>query len=94
MLHMIVRVMLVVAGFVVMILGIHGLVVYLNRFDIMFGRDPFKLFFAIEMPGVLDSWVEWMSIKGLLSWGIPVVFIVIAILLWYAQSKVPSPQSK
>ena len=91
MLIIITRIIFVVAGFVVMILGVHGLVVYFNRCDIIFGKDPFKLFFAMDMPSGLDSWVEWMSIKGLQSWGIPVVFIVIAILLWYGQSKIKSP---
>lgn len=91
MLVIITRIIFVVAGFVVMILGVHGLVVYFNRWDIIFGKDPFKLFFAMDMPSGLDSWVEWMSIKGLQSWGIPVVFIVIAILLWYGQSKIKSP---
>ena len=93
MLIIIVRIVFVVAGFVVMILGAHGLVVFLNRYDLIFGKDPFKLFLAIDMPSGLQSWVEWMSIKGIQSWGIPVVFIVIAVLLWYAQSKIKSPLS-
>ena len=91
MLVIIARIVFVVAGFVVMVLGAHGLVVYFKRYDILFGKDLSKLFFAIDMPGGLESWVEWMSIKGLLSWGIPVVFIVIAVLLWYTQSKIKSP---
>ena len=93
MIHMIARVMLVIAGFVVMILGIHGLIVYFSRWEIVFGADPLKLFLAIDMPSGVDSWVEWMSIKGIQSWGIPVVFIVIAVLLWYAQSQIKSPLS-
>lgn len=91
MLILIARVIFVVVGFVVMVLGIHGLIVYFSRWEIVFGADPLKLFLAIDMPSGLDSWIEWMSIKGLQSWGIPVVFIVIAILLWYAQSKIKSP---
>lgn len=84
------RTVFVVAGFLVMILGLHGLIVYFSRWEILFGKDPLKLFLAIDMPGGLDSWVEWMSIKGIQSWGIPVVFIVIAVLLWYAQSRMKS----
>ena len=91
MLHMIARVALAVTGFVVMVLGVHGLIVYFSRLEVLFGSDPRKSFLAIDMPSGLQSWVEWMSIKGLQSWGIPVVFIVIAVLLWYAQSKIKSP---
>jgi hypothetical protein len=88
MLNVIARVVLVVAGFVAMVLGVHGLVVYFSRWEILFGSDPLRLFLAIDMPSGLRSWVEWMSIKGFQSWGVPVVFIIIAILLWYAQSRI------
>lgn len=88
MLSIIARVAFVVAGFVVMVLGVHGLVVYYNRWEILFGSDPLKLFLALDMPSGLESWVEWMSVRGFQSWGVPVVFIIIAILLWYAQSRI------
>jgi hypothetical protein len=85
------RIVFVVAGFFVIVLGAHGIIVYFSRWEILFGKDPLKLFLAIDMPSGLESWVEWMSIKGIQSWGIPVVFIIIGILLWYAQSKIKSP---
>lgn len=70
------------------LLGAHGIWVYFSRLELLLGGEASKLFLAIEVPVRLRTAIEWMSFKGLQSWFIPVVFIVIGLVIWHWQSKI------
>jgi len=69
-------------------LGTHGLWVYFNAIEVFFGKDPEKLYLSIEVPIRLQPIIYWMSYRGLHSWILPAVFVVIGFVLWYWQSRI------
>jgi hypothetical protein len=70
---------LIIIGVAFMVYGAHGIVVYASRLEALL-KNPEKLFLEIEMPEAFRSAVEWMTQRGLQSWIIPVVFVVIGIV--------------
>lgn len=83
MLRLPVKVILMSASIASIILGAHGLYVYFSRLEALFGGKLDKLFLILELPvSELQSVVEWMSVKGLQSWFIPAVFVVMGIIIW------------
>jgi hypothetical protein len=78
---------MVAAGAAFAILGTHGVVVYSSKLEALF-KDPEKLFLEIEVPDVLRGTIEWMTLKGIQSWIIPAVFIVIGIVFWVFAGKI------
>ena len=58
-------------GLLGMTLGLHGVYVYFNRLDILFGGEGTMLFLALDIPIRLQSLVMWASERGLQSWVIP-----------------------
>ncbi len=82
MLRLPVKIILICASIIAIILGSHGLYVYFSRLELLFGGEADKLFLAFEMPIKLAPVVEWMSYKGLQSWFIPAVFVIMGIIVW------------
>ncbi|KKN50904.1 hypothetical protein LCGC14_0627690 [marine sediment metagenome] len=60
-------------GLLGMALGLHGVYVYFNRLEFLFGGEGIKLFFALDVPIRLQSMVMWASERGLQSWFIPLL---------------------
>jgi hypothetical protein len=83
-----VKIILILASIFAIVLGAHGVYVYFSRLELLFGGEESKLFLALGVPTWLRAPIEWMSIKGLQSWFIPAVFIVIGLAIWYWQSKI------
>jgi len=81
MLRLPVKIILICASIVSIILGSHGLYVYFHTLELLFVGGVDKLFLAFEMPEGFASVVEWMSYKGLQSWFIPAVFIVVGLIV-------------
>jgi len=81
MLRLPVKIILVCASIVAVVLGAHGLYVYFSRLELLFGGEADKLFLAFEVPIRLTPVVEWMSLKGLQSWFIPAVFVVVGLII-------------
>ncbi len=77
-----VKVILICASIVAVVLGAHGLYVYFSRLELLFGGEADKLFLAFEMPIRLAPVVQWTSYKGLQSWFIPAVFVVVGLIIW------------
>ena len=72
-----------ILGAIGIALGAHGLYVYFTRLEFLFGSgEASKLFLEIEVPIRLKDAVVWMSYKGVQSWFIPGVFVVLGIILW------------
>ncbi len=89
MLRLPVKIILMVASVASVILGAHGLYVYFSPFEALFGGGWDKLFLALELPSSgLQSVVEWMSVKGIQSWFIPAVFVVMGIAFWVWNQKI------
>jgi hypothetical protein len=65
------------------VLGAHGLYVYLNRLNLLFGGNINKLFLTFGVPSVLQRYVEWMSMRGFQSWVIPAVMLTGGLWLWF-----------
>jgi hypothetical protein len=80
-------IVMVAAGAAFATFGAHGIVVYASKFEALF-KDPQKLFLEIEVPEAFRGTIEWMTLKGLQSWIIPTVFIVIGVVFWIAASKI------
>jgi hypothetical protein len=83
-----VKIILILASIFAIVLGAHGVYIYFSRLELLFGGEASKLFLALGVPAWLRAPIEWMSIKGLQSWFIPAVFIVIGLIIWYWQSKI------
>jgi len=66
------------------VLGAHGLYVYISRLELFLGADASKLFFNWSMPGRLGVTVMWMSSKAIQSWLIPTAVFIIG---WIILSK-------
>jgi len=81
MLRIPVKIILICASIVAIVLGSHGLYVYFSRLELFFGANPSKLFLTVEVPSGLVPVIEWMSLKGLESWFIPAVFVVIGLVI-------------
>lgn len=65
------------------VLGAHGLYVYFNRMDVLFGGNINKLFLTFGVPSVLQRYVEWMSMRGFQSWIIPAAVLIGGLWLWF-----------
>jgi len=63
-------------GLIGMALGIHGVYVYFNRIDLIFGGEGAKLFLLIDVPIRLQSLVIWASVRGIQSWVIPTLIFI------------------
>lgn len=82
------KLILLCASLFSIVLGAHGIWVYFSRLELLFGGKASKLFLLLGVPARLEPAVEWMSFKGLQSWFIPAVFIVIGLVIWHWQSKI------
>jgi hypothetical protein len=82
------KLILICASIFAIVLGAHGVWVYFSRLELLFGGEASKLFLELEVPIRLQAPIEWMSLKGLQSWFIPAVFIVIGLVIWYWQSRI------
>ena len=82
MLRLPVKVVVICASVALIVLGIHGLYVYFNTTELFFGGGIDKLFLTFEVPARLTSVVVWMSVKGILSWFLPAVFVVAGLIVW------------
>jgi hypothetical protein len=80
---------LIIIGVAFMVYGAHGIVVYASKLEALF-KDPEKLFLEIEMPEAFRGAVEWMAQRGLQSWIIPVVFVVIGIVFCVLATRISS----
>ncbi len=81
MLRLPVKVVLLCISIVAVALGSHGLYVYFSRLELLFGGEAGKLFLSFGMPIRLVPVVEWISLKGLQSWFIPAVFVVVGLVI-------------
>jgi hypothetical protein len=63
--------------------GAHGLYVYFNRTDVLFGGNTDKLFLTFGVPSLLERCVEWMSTRGFQSWVIPAAVLFGGLWLWF-----------
>lgn len=86
-LRLLAKLLLICASVFLVILGAHGIWVYFNRLELLFGGGASKLFLVLQVPSWLRTPVEWMSFKGVQSWFVPAVSAVIGIVLWYWQRK-------
>ena len=83
MLRLPVKIILICVSALAFILGAHGLYVYFSPIEAIFGGGLDKLFLEFELPlSEFQSIVEWMSVKGIQSWFIPAVFILMGIIIW------------
>ncbi len=71
------RLAMLLAGLFAIILGGHGLYVYLNAVEgvLPTGRDSAHLFLVVDVPSQFDRIVNWCSVEALGSWAIPVSLI-------------------
>ena len=90
--NLLARFLLIVFGGAIILLGVHGLIVYFSPLEVFF-KDPSSLFLEIDVPSKFQSMIEWMSTKGLQSWGIPVLFICIGLCCWFLQTKLHSSKT-
>jgi len=88
MLRLPIKLALVAASITSMILGGHGVWVYFSRLELLFGGEANKLFLSLPVPIRIQPLIEWMSLKGLQSWFIPIGFIVLGLILWGWQSNI------
>jgi hypothetical protein len=65
------------------IYGIHGLYVYFHPIEALLSPNATALFLSVQMPAQLQGIIEWMTVKGIQSWFIPSIFIVLGICVWY-----------
>jgi hypothetical protein len=84
---------LIIIGLAFLVYGTHGVVVYASKLEAMF-KDPEKLFLEIEMPEAFRAAIEWMTVKGLQSWIIPVVFIIIGIVFCALATRIRSTKKQ
>lgn len=82
------KLLLLCASVFSIVLGAHGIWVYFSRLELLLGGEASKLFLALEVPVKLQTAIEWMSFKGLQSWFIPAVFIVLGLVLWHWQGRI------
>ena len=91
MLRLPVKIILECASGVLIILGAHGLYVTTHRLEALFGGGVDRLFLSIGMPSFLGSVVEWMSVKGFMSWVVPFIFVAVGLVVgflgWKIQGK-------
>lgn len=79
------RLAMTLTGLLAIVLGAHGMYVYLNSVDgnLRTDRDTSDLFLAVDMPSQLVGIVNWCSVVSLGSWAIPVSLIFGGgLLLW------------
>lgn len=92
MLRLPVKVILMSASIASIILGAHGLYAYFHPLETLFalGMEAYdKLFFALELPvSGLQTIVGWMSLKGIQSWFIPAVFVIMGIVFWVLNQRI------
>jgi len=72
----------VLVSILAVVLGAHGLYVYFNPMDVLFGGNTNKLFLTFGVPSVLQRCVEWMSMRGFQSWVIPAAVLFGGLWLW------------
>jgi hypothetical protein len=84
---------LIIIGVAFAVYGAHGILVYASKLEALF-KDPQKLFLEIEVPEAFRGAVEWMTVKGLQSWIIPAVFIVIGIGFCFLATRISSAKKK
>lgn len=82
------KLILICASVFSIVLGAHGVWVYFSRLELLFGGEASRLFLALEVPVRLGTAIEWMSFKGLQSWFIPALFIVLGLVIWHWQNKI------
>jgi hypothetical protein len=91
MLRLPVKIILMLAAIAAVVLGAHGLYAYFHPLETMFslGGGYEKLFFVVDVSVAgLDKVVEWVSLRGLQSWFVPVVLILSGIGLWILSMKI------
>jgi hypothetical protein len=79
------RLATLLAALSAIVLGAHGLYVYLNAGDGVLGtdRDGAEMFLAVDVPSQLVGIVTWCSAMALSSWAVPVSLIFGGgLLLW------------
>ena len=57
-------------------LGAHGIYVYFNRLEVIFGGEGSKLFLLVDVPIRIRDLVMWASIRGVQSWIIPTLILI------------------
>ena len=92
MLRLPVKITLMCASVASIILGVHGLYAYFHPLETLFalGMEGYdKLFFTLELPvSGLQTIVGWMSLKGIQSWFIPAVFLIMGIVFWVLNQRI------
>ena len=86
------RVATLLVGLFVILLGAHGLYVYLNAVDgvLRTDRDSSDLFLAVDVPSQLVGIVNWCSVQALSSWVVPVSLIFGGgLVLWLRENWSP-----
>ena len=79
------RLGMTLTGLLAIVLGAHGMYVYLNSVDgvLRTDRDTSDLFLAVDMPSQFVGVVNWCSVTALGSWVLPVSLIFGGgLLLW------------
>lgn len=90
------------------IFGAHGLYAYFNTWDTigaLMSENYDKLFFAISVPHQISGLVSWMSLRGLQSFFVPAIFLLVGLMLArysneigfdfsFPRFKLPSPRFK
>lgn len=64
------------SGLLGILLGAHGIYVYFNRLEVLFGGEGGKLFLLIDVPIRLRDVVMWASVRGLQSWFTPLLVLL------------------
>ncbi|MBA7485976.1 hypothetical protein ES707_21528 [subsurface metagenome] len=66
-----------ILAIVVIVLGVHGIYVYIHRHDwLIISASAEDLFLTLDVPDMLDGLIFWMTAEGIHGWFIPIVFIV------------------
>jgi len=84
-----VRLAMAVTGLLAIVLGAHGLYVYLNSVDgvLRTDRDTSDLFLAVDVPSQLVGIVNWCSVMALGSWAVPVSLVFGGVLLLWIRER-------
>jgi hypothetical protein len=84
---------LIIIGVAFGVYGAHGIFVYVSKIEAL-SKDPQQLFLAIEMPEAFRGAVEWMTARGLESWIVPIVFIIIGIGFCFLATRISSTKKQ
>lgn len=72
------------------LLGIHGFYIYFTRSGQSFSDGLDKLFLGWKPPLGLSDTVSWASTVGFHTWFMPLVLLILALVIWNLQARIPT----